>query len=125
MKSKRVVKKMPMKCYRGRAAVLRIAKRLRGSTDPGWARDGQAIQIRYRAVGCPTDRAVCEAECARRSGLDLRVFTGTVEKVFKTRCGETVLTAAVLERTTRGDDHHYTYRSFNLTNGGVEWLKVF
>ena len=64
-----------------------------------------------------------DSKLARKSRLDLRVFTGFLDKVWVTKSKELVFSMLTLERvdTITG---RYTYRTCNTNRGTVKWLKV-
>lgn len=97
--------------------------RLRAASVPGRSNDGIRLVVTYTAYQEPTQRAIQEAQPAREEGLDLHVYSGVLDRVFRNSRGELVFTVFVLERV-RGDGHSHAYRSFNVAKGDVHQLVV-
>lgn len=114
-----------MKVYTKVADIRKAIKTLRASSVPGISNDGKRIMVRYEAFGQADEKARIDARPARTAGLDLRIYTGILDKVFETkdRNPHLCFTMLVLERldSAKGE---YGFRTFNLNKGRLRWLKV-
>ena len=72
-----------MKKYTKVAEIRKVLPRLKQATKPGRSFDGRMVSIRYEATQVPTERAKAEAAPAKAYGLDLRTYTGRLERVWK------------------------------------------
>lgn len=120
-----------MKKYDKPGIIRRILRKLKTATRPGQSVDGQMIQVRYEAARKPTDRALEESGTARRQGLDLRVFTGHLDRVWKAKTGGLCFTMLAFERIALKFENEepkiitaHCYRTINTNLGRVRWLKV-
>ena len=107
--------------YREPWKIRRRLQQLRTSTAPGESNDGATVQIGYQAYTLPTRQAEKEAGAARRAKLDLEVYTGVLDRVWRARGGALCITLLVLERI-RGDK--YLYRTMNTHAGEIRFLNV-
>lgn len=103
--------------------------RLKPATTPGKTSDGAPIRVKIGFVKrAPTARAIAEAETARRHGLDMRTFTGTLDRVFFTLKNELCMTMLAMERVhlehSGETSARYCYRTFNLDSGQVKSLRA-
>jgi hypothetical protein len=102
---------------------------LKTATVPGKTADGAEIRVQIKFVKlAPTVRALMESEIARRHGLDLKTFSGFLDRVFFSQKNELCMTMLVKERVRL--EHleqvnvRYCYRTFNLDSGQVKTLRV-
>lgn len=86
--------------------------------------EGATLFVSYLAGRKPTARAFREAERARREGLSMRHFVGTLTGVWRTKKGEAVMTVLC---DTRDDERRGTedgYRTFNPNLGQLLSVEV-
>lgn len=114
-----------MKTYTLVSEIRKVLPTLKTCSDPGHSTDGQRVQIRYEACDKPTERAKLEAAVAKNSHLDLRVYTGILDRVFYTWGinPQLCITMLVMERVDL-ESRKYGYRTFNLNRGRIRHLKV-
>ena len=114
-----------MKIYRKVSEIRKILPKLKTATVPGKTHDGAFIQMRYESTGKNvTAESKRQASAARKAGMDLRVFTGPLDRVFTTAGLNPQLVVTMLCMERINDNRTYAYRSFNLSKGRVRFLKV-
>lgn len=97
------------------------------ATRPGANADGAEIRVTIGFVKHrPTAQALKEAAPARRHGLDLKTFTGILDRVFFTAAGELCMTMLTAQRVRvdGAGDAHFCHRTFNVDAGQVRALRV-
>lgn len=88
---------------------------------------GSLLFVSYKAGRSPTDRALTEAERATvQEGMSRRHYVGTLESLWVTRKGETVLTLMAYnrDRVVDGQLVEGGYRTFNPQLGELYSLEV-
>ena len=85
---------------------------------------GTLLRVRIDGANTPTTRrSIEESKVAYNSGLDLRLFTGPLEKVWYTANGDLCFTMKAKERIDL-DLGTYCYRTFNIDSGNVVSIHV-
>jgi len=85
---------------------------------------GAKVFVSYLAGRKPTARAIREAERARREGLAMRHFTGTLTEVRTTKKGEAIMTVLADVRDNEQTGAHEHFRSFNPSLGQLLHVEV-
>ena len=109
-----------MRTYKTKAAIKAALRKLAQSSIPGFSNDGAPVMVRIKfTMNAPTEKAKRESALARRAGLDLKLYTGLLDRVFRTVTGKVCFTMLAKERV---DLHRpeYCYRTFNVDSGQVE-----
>jgi hypothetical protein len=86
--------------------------------------DGAAVFVSYLVGREPTDRAVREAQRARREGLAPRHFFGTLQTRRRTKRGELVFTVLCDNRDDERRGTQDGYRTFNSSLGTLLALEM-
>lgn len=86
--------------------------------------DGAMLFVSYEAGEPPTPAAVAQAARARRMGLALRHFTGTLVGMRRNRWNQLYFTVFVNERDGGYGGPEGAYRSFNPSVGDLFSLVV-
>ena len=112
-----------MKSYTKISDIRKVLPTLKSNTVPGFTNDGARIVVRYERFGPVKEERKLDTIPAKRAGLDLRVYTGVLDKVWTTRNKDLVFSMLVLERLDAANGK-YSYRTINTSRGRVRYLKV-
>lgn len=115
-----------MKEYTKVGDIRKVIPKLRTSTISGLSNDGQYIQIRYESADISKrDEDWIIAAHDAHAGLDPKVYTGILDRVFETDGinPQLCFTMLVLERFDI-ENGSYSYRTFNVSRGRIRKLKV-
>lgn len=88
---------------------------------------GSHVRVRYVAGAPAKDRAIDEAETAKERGLDLHVYTGSLEQVGLNKRGQFYFTLFAVDRDTvtpDGAKRRGAFRTFNPSKGELLALRV-
>jgi hypothetical protein len=88
------------------------------ATVPGKSEDGALVHLHYVAFRPPTPKQVEEARLAEQLGQPRNQYTGKLDRVWKTKAGELIVTMLVMVQRAK------KYRSFNISKGRVYALRV-
>jgi hypothetical protein len=114
-----------MKKYTKVSEIRKILPKLKQAKG-GPAKSGQMIQIRYEAVKPGRSIEPDDSKAAAvDAGLDLRLFTGYLDKVAYTPAPnpQMIMTMLAYERVD-SETCEYQYRSMNLNKGRIRFLKI-
>ena len=112
-----------MKAYSKISEIRKILPKLKQSTIPGFSNNGQRLQVRYERFCLVNEYKKLDTIAAKHARLDLKIFTGNLDKVWITKNKDLVFSMLVLERIDSSTGK-YAYRTFNLNRGRCRWLKV-
>lgn len=105
-------------------AIKNALLRMTPASVPGHSVDGDEVRVMIHfTMRRQTAQAKKEAETARRSGLDMRTFTGHLDRVFFTAADRLCFTMLAKERVNRRTAR-YCYRTFNVDSGQVKTLQL-
>lgn len=85
---------------------------------------GAHVFLSYVAGAEPTERAMREAERAKREGICRRHFVGQITRIARNKRGEFYFTLFTGERDDERRDTENAFRSFNPEFGRVLTLEV-
>lgn len=113
-----------MKTYKTKSAIKKILAKLKAASIAGFSNDGAQVVVRitFRNGDGLTTRAAQESAVARRAGLDLKTFSGPLDRVWKAGTGLcfTILATQRVDLSSRA----YCYRTFNVDSGQIKELSA-
>jgi len=110
--------------YTQELSIKNVLLQARQSTAPGYAVNGSEVRVTLNFVMRePTAHAIKESAAARRSGFNLKTFTGYLDRLFFSSNGSFCFTILAKERVNLKEGR-YCYRTFNVDSGQVASLQV-